>query len=238
MTQQLGIVIIIDPEQAARTRTLQGCTYLFDNAGPFGSIGQGTDHLVSAVNGTYWSDGSQASQPILNYLITGISSLPITLPRNYAQVRALQMVSALRLGAVPEAAHAVSSPLAPLLLDHFGEVIPQGAKIDPAAVPHPAPIITGISGEAVEEGIIFPAQYGSPDLVSGGWYWSATVATSRPRVWPYTLHIEVHRVIPDFDTGWEPVPLTLHALLNVTSQPLRNGFTGGGTGLLPIGVPY
>lgn len=234
MTQQLGIVIIIDQEQAARERTLAGCTYLFDNAGPFGSIGQGTDHLVSAINGTYWSDGSQATQPILNYLVTGISSLPITLPRSFRQIRALHTVAALGVGAAPAMASALGAEK-PVRLDHFGAFVAPDAEVDPFAEPHPAPIITGISGEAVEQGIIFPAQYGSPDLVSGGWYWSATVATSRPRVWPYMLHIDVHRAA---GSDWEPVPLTLHALLNVTSKPLRNGFTGGGTGLLPIGMPY
>jgi len=268
MAQQLGIVIIIDVEAALRAGSLEGCTYCFDNAGPFGTTGMGTDKLVSAIRGTYWQDGSQASEHVLNFVATGVSSLPITLPRDYQHHRArlleLATLSAARAvagGAARSKAVAdIRTALAHIkvpqlstiklpsghqiehaLLNHFGEPVSADATPDTSRVAQLPPVITGVTGEAVEKGIIFPAQYGSPDLVNGGWYWSATVATATPKVWSYTLHLLLHRFINDPaspEPRWEPVPLTMEGKLNITSKPMRNGFTGGGTGFLPIGMSY
>ena len=273
MTQQLGIVVIVDVDAALQAGTLEGCTYFFENSGPFGTTGMGTDRLVSAINGTHWADGSQASEQILNFLITGVNSLPITLPRDYAQFRTreqeLRTLAAARALAADDAAGSNESPanliarLRPpqyssirypsgqrsevVLLDYLGQPVPatfdtseMPSRRAEAGVAQIPPIITGISGEAVEKGIIYPAQYGSPDLVNGGWYWSATVATFSPRVWSYTLHIVVYRLVHDAATQqalWDPVPMSIDAKLNILNRPMRNGFTGGGTGLLPIGMP-
>ncbi len=265
MTQQLGIVVIVDVDAALRAGELEGCTYFFDNAGPFGTIGNGTDKLVTAINGTYWQDGSQASEQLLNFLVIGVTSLPITLPRNYVEHRAAQQerqamfaIRAMAGNASQSNANALaalgmqlpqfSTILHPSgneiaqvpLLDQLGEVVAADAgTADSSEVAQLPPIITDITGEAVDEGIIFPAQYGSPDHVNGGWYWSATVATHTPKVWAYTLHVLLHRLINDPATAhpvWEPVRMTCDAFLNITSRPMRNGFTGAGTGLLPIGV--
>ncbi|MFC7647213.1 hypothetical protein ACFQX6_46840 [Streptosporangium lutulentum] len=51
---------------------------------------------------------------------------------------------------------------------------------DPGAYNYPAPVITDITGPAVTEKIMYPAQYGSPDMIYDGWYWAATVDTSCP----------------------------------------------------------
>ncbi|HYC92037.1 MAG TPA: hypothetical protein VEO54_22685 [Thermoanaerobaculia bacterium] len=273
MTQQLGIVVIVDVDAALQAGTLEGCTYFFENAGPFGSTGMGTDRLVSAINGTYWADGSQASEQVLNFVVTGVKSLPITLPKDYAHIRArqqeLQTLAAARTLAADDAAANNESPVnffarlrtpqystirspsgqrsETILLDYLGQ--PVSATFDTSELPSRRaeagvaqipPIITDITGEAVEKGIIYPAQYGSPDLVNGGWYWSATVATFSPRVWSYTLHIALYRLVQDLTTHqatWEPVQMSIDAKLNILNRPMRNGFTGGGTGLLPIGMP-
>jgi hypothetical protein len=267
MSQQSGIVVVVDVEAAIQAGALEGNIYFFDNMGPFGTTGQGTDTFVSAVNGTHWPDGSQAGEQVVNFVVVGVTSLPTSLFRGYGQHRQRQMELATLAtahslvapagGAVPSNAETrtalagIQKPLAGsikqlsghvserVLLDHFGRLVPTGTKADSSSVAQLPPIITGITGEAVEKGIIYPAQYGSPDLVNGGWYWSATVATHSPKVWSYTLHILLHRLVSD-EAGefpfWEPVPLTCDANLNISNRPMRNGFTGGGTGLLPVGV--
>jgi len=222
----------------------------------------GTDKLVSVIDGTYWVDGSQASEQVLNFLMTGVNSMPTTLPRDYGRFRVRKQeretLAAIRAlaGNVASTNAQIRAALANIrtsqysairdrfgryvervMLDHFGNPVPAGAKLVPSSVAQVPPIITGISGEAVEKGIIYPAQYGSPDFLSGGWYWSATVATHTPRVWSYTLHVLLYRLVQDAgkEPVWEPVPMTCESRLNITNKPMRNGFTGGGTGFLPVG---
>ncbi len=265
MAQQFGIVVIIDVDAALRAGSLDGCAYFFDNAGPFGTTGQGTDKLVTAIHGTHWLDGSQASEQVLNFVATGITSLPLTLPRDYghhqarqherealARIRTLVSEAGVTNADIRKSLSGIRMPqfssisrfghhLKRVLLDNFGRPVPAGAKLDSSTVAQLPPVITGISGEAVDKGIIYPAQYGSPDLVNGGWYWSATVATATPKVWSYTLHIVLYRFVNDpanQDPRWEPVPMTCEGRLNVSNKPMRNGFTGGGTGFLPVGLSY
>jgi len=234
MTQQIGILGIIDVEMAFETRTLQGCTYFFDNAAPFGSRGIGTDHLVSAVHGASWCDGSQATQPVLNFVLLGVTSLPATLPRSYAYIRTA--LAAPRTGELRTVL-----PIVPLATDFLvrqtGQRLSLESRDDAGDAVQVPPLITNITGEAVEQGIIFPAQYGSPDLVNGGWYWSATVATHAPRVWSYTLHILLQRPAAGGDgrVRWERLELTCNGSLDISTAAMRNGFTRGAIGFLPIG---
>jgi hypothetical protein len=118
------------------------------------------------------------------------------------------------------------------ILDVTGNVITG----DPAqTASYPAPVITNVTGQAVDEKIIYPAEYGSPDMVSDGWYWSATVDSSRPGSYAYTLHIQLHELAYRNDEYvWEPVDLTCESSLTVTTEPMRNAFTGQGVSLLPI----
>lgn len=97
-----------------------------------------------------------------------------------------------------------------------------------AELDEPAPpVLASISGQAVDLGVILPARYGSPDPQTGGWYWSATVDTSRVGTWSYTIRIDLPR------PGARPLRLTHAARICVTTRPRRNGFTGAGQGLLP-----
>jgi hypothetical protein len=89
--------------------------------------------------------------------------------------------------------------------------------------------ITNISGEAVEKGIIFPAQYGSPSNSSEGLYWSATVDTNKPGTYTYRLDL----LLSMEDKGTKS--FTHKGRIKVTNEPKRNGFTHAGTGVLPIG---
>ncbi len=83
MSQQLGIIIMVDVEAAINADTLKANTYMFDNMKLQGSEGQGTDALISAINGSYWVDGSQANEQVLNWLPYGVGSLPPTIPKSF-----------------------------------------------------------------------------------------------------------------------------------------------------------
>jgi hypothetical protein len=112
---------------------------------------------------------------------------------------------------------------------------------DPSGNTHsyPAPVITDIYGQAVDEKVIYPAQYGSPDLVTDGWYWSATVDSSRPGTYTYSMRIRLHQLVRrGGEMLWEPLNMTCRSKLQVITEPKFNGFTGAGLGPLPIGPSH
>ncbi|MFI6300018.1 hypothetical protein ACIBEJ_51085 [Nonomuraea sp. NPDC050790] len=258
MPQQLAIIVLVDVGHALETKTLDGNTYLFDNMKLHGSEGQGTGELVTAIHGAHWSDGSQASEQVLNWLPYSLGSIPPTVPRGYEAERARQtdqqalaeletLVSKPPTG--PDAAAELNriqqvvgtrtkttkrtrGPAGQKVLDVTGKVISYDGS---AGHSYPPPVITDIYGEAVDKKIMYPAEYGSPDMVTDGWYWSATVDTSRPGIYGYTMAVQLHRLIlQGGDWTWEPVDLTCASRLKITSEPKRNAFTKAGVGLLPI----
>ncbi|MFI0239857.1 hypothetical protein [Streptomyces sp. NPDC016845] len=260
MAQQLAIIVLVDIGNALEANTLQGNTYLFDNMKLHGSEGQGTGDLVTAIHGAYWRDGSQATEQVLNWLPYSLGSIPPTVPRGYEANRARQSdAQALEeLDEITAKPGALSSdPAADLrkirqtvgtrvkttrrtkgrlsnqkVLDVTGEVVTDATA---GAYSYPGPVITDIYGQAVDEKIMYPAEYGSPDLVTDGWYWSATVDSSRPGTYSYMMRIQLHKlVLRGSESLWEPVNLTCESKLKVTSEPKINGFTGAGLGLLPI----
>ena len=106
------------------------------------------------------------------------------------------------------------------------------------ALNHISPQITNITGEAVDKKIIYAAQYGTPVEVKDGWYWSASASTAHPGVYPYTMHITVYDLVDlEDDPTWVPVNLTHEAYLKVTNERVRNGFTSGGVGFIPVCGP-
>lgn len=265
MAQQITIYVLVDSVAAFQANQLEGNIYLMDNLRTEGSKNQGTGQLVTAVNGTAWSNGTQANEPLLNWLVAGLSSLPVTLPRNYQYDRsresdraALETVHwharALKSDAeavngidgLTEAASALGvhprfkNERGELerhrlqLLDLRGEVVTRAdSKADD--IHQLPPIITDITGEAVDEGILYPAQYGTPVPINAGWYWSATASTNRPGVYSYTMHIKVYKLI--FAEGqpiWQDKDMTYDSQIRVRSRQMVNGFTGGGIGPLPI----
>ncbi|KUF16781.1 hypothetical protein [Streptomyces silvensis] len=259
MAQQLAIIVLVDIGNALETNTLEGNTYLFDNMKLHGSEGQGTGDLVTAIHGAYWRDGSQATEQVLNWLPYSLGSIPPTVPRSYQSDRARQSdeQALAELEAVTAKAGAPGAdPTSELdhirqvagrrvkttrrtrgrlsgqkVLDVTGQVVTEAT----AAYSYPGPVITDIYGQAVDEKIMYPAEYGSPDLVTDGWYWSATVDSSRPGTYAYTMRIQLHKLVQrGGETLWEPVNLTCASKLLITSEPKRNGFTGAGLGWLPI----
>jgi hypothetical protein len=259
VAQQLAIIVLVDIANALKDRALKGNVYLFDNMKFMGSAGEGTADLVTAVQGSYWNDGSQGTEEVLNWLPASLGSLPPTVPRNYRAARAEETdrQALAELEAVLDNARTTgadaSAEVARIqrivgrrvkgtqasrisshhkLLDVTGHVATSDT-IDAHA--YPDPIITNITGAAVDEKIIYPAEYGSPDMVSDGWYWSATIDTSRPGSYAYTIHIQLHELAErNGEHVWEPVDLTWPSRLRITTDPKRNAFTKAGIGLLPI----
>ncbi|MEV3855563.1 hypothetical protein AB0J38_14685 [Streptomyces sp. NPDC050095] len=259
MAQQLAIIVLVDVGTALASGTLDGNTYLFDNMKLHGSEGQGTGDLETAINGSTWGDGSQAGEQVLNWLPYSLGSIPPTVPRGYTTDRARQsdqqalaalgsltgahVSGADRTAEVDRISASVGTRVKTTrrtrgrlsdqkILDVTGNVV---TDEDAGTHSYPAPVITDIYGEAVDEKIMYPAEYGSPDLVTDGWYWSATVDSSRPGTYTYSMRIQLHRLVHREDALlWEPVNMTCESKLRITSQPRRNAFTKAGLGMLPV----
>jgi hypothetical protein len=253
MSQQLGILLMIDTAAAVEAGSLDGNIYLIDNGKWAGSTGEGTGHLVTAVDGT-WIFG-QADAQVLNWLPLGIESPPPTLPQtfflreaapeNLSQRPRPAEEHALAEGPVaPAAAAPLVKPAPPPLrsprkiLDILGrEVSPKAhprpfraqagapAKAAATRIYYPNPVITNIAGEAVDLRVIYPAQYGSPDLFTDGLYWSATVDTNKVGHFAYTLYITLFYSEEIDDKRTECyVTLPYVAYINVTNKVTTNGF--------------
>ena len=98
-----------------------------------------------------------------------------------------------------------------------------------------SPALADVTGPAVDEGVIFPAQYGSPDVLTEGWYWSATVDTRRTGIHRIDLHLDIFRpAVRDRVLDFVPERYVLPTWLDVRAVPAVNGFTGGPLGFLPL----
>ncbi len=260
MAQQHAIIVLVDVAAAIQSRTLDGNVYLFDNMKFLGSTGEGTGDLVTVVPGAYWSDGSQATEQVLNWLPYNLGSIPPTVPRSYVADRAratdrqaLEQLSSVaegfadpgvdtaadlnrlqrRVGAQARRKRGGRSVTTSKVLDVTGNVVNDKSQ----AYNYPNPVITGITGQAVDEKIMYPAQYGSPDMVSDGWYWAASVDSARPGTYSYTMHVQLHELVTRNDElVWESVDLTCGSALKITTEPKRNAFTGAGLGTLPMPI--
>jgi hypothetical protein len=230
MSQQLGILVMVDNEAAVRSGTLRDNIYLVDNGQWAGSSGEATGNLITAIEGT--QSAAQMGQQVLNWLPFGIGSPPVMVP----QTAFLQAPDRALLADVP---HPLRRPqyVQPRILDSLGIEIRNTltlrdsgersllAELDDKTVYYPDPAIVNITGEAVDLGVIFPAQYGSPDLFSEGLYWSASVDTNKIGVFTYTLHIKLsyskRRKGKVTDLS---ITLPHDARIKVTKDFAKNGF--------------
>ncbi|SFW85820.1 hypothetical protein [Chitinophaga sancti] len=287
MAQEVTIIMLVDIPAALDAGTLEGNLYLVDNLKTEGSENEGTGKLVSAINGTHWFDGSQASEQLINWLPYSITSLSPQLPRFYADDRLDKLKDDLirsvsssgdaemaegEGGGFSNSGHLAATLAVPALtrlkdktgrkisddvplMDLRGNFVsankaPQmkfaadagnqqgtgdlgGAEM--SDISYLTPQIYNITGEAVEKGVIYPAQYGTPAPIKGGWYWCAAVNTYMTGVYTYTMHITLYK--PELhgdETVWLPVNFTYDAKIKVSSGAMRNGFTGGSLGTLPV----
>ncbi|KYH01489.1 hypothetical protein [Bradyrhizobium sp. DOA1] len=251
---QISIVAVIDIVTALKEGTLDGNAYLIDNTGP---CAPQAGSRVTNVPGVYNADGSQATEAVLNWITVGVADLPLTLPRSYRHRyneanTEHRLVDALRKATRDGRAKLLSDPEAvsmpkPLLVRRNGAVRPYDAPLlngagevlepdDPAAEASAPPVVTHIRGPAVEHGILYPALYGSPDLLADGWYWSATVNTAKVGCHEYQMDVTLYQQVQENgESVWEPRPFSLTCSIQVGTAPGINGFTGGFfPGLLPI----
>ena len=255
---QNSIVVLIDVEAALAESRLENNFYLIDNTRALGSKGEGSAEIVSSVVGVHNADGSPAAEAVLNWIGYGISALPPTLPRshnlrNHHGKHDNALIS--KLGATTS-----HEDIAALLSDHHDEhgawgsrrstmpylpVDPRAASgefVSPDAVEYAAhvnPSIIGVRGEAVENEVIFPGLYGSPDFYTEGWYWSATVDTNKVGLHSYILDVQILRPVrEDGSVIWQPEVYSLTAHIEVTRTILVNGFSGlSEAGFLPLVSP-
>lgn len=255
---QNSIVVLIDIEAALAESCLENNCYLVDNTRALGSKGEGSEAIVSAVVGVHNADGSPAAEAVLNWISYGISALPPTLPRSH-NLRTHHGKHDMAL-ITKLAATSSHEDVAALLADHqdehgvFGSrrstmpylpVDPRTASgefVSPDAVEYAAhvnPAIIGVRGEAVENAVIFPALYGSPDFYTEGWYWSATVDTNKVGRHSYILDVQILRPVRENGSvTWQPEVYSVTAHIDVTRTILVNGFSGLiEAGFLPLISP-
>lgn len=273
MGQQLGIIVLIDIPAAIERNTLDGNIWLVDNGGWDGSTGEGSPHLVSAIDAT--DAAIDPGNAILNWLVCGIGTIPIAVPQTFfledgdrASLRALPLTQSSQVEEAPtpdrttwsartrslagdhvrpERVFAAARSDSPAPLSGPDYVDPGTARFkrtgksrvaqagDQTLVYYPDPVILRVHGEALDAGVIYPAQYGSPAMFSAGLYWSASVDPSRLGLYRYTLDIGLYYSRRDArgSTVEESVILSHDAWIKVSTGLPRNGFRAVALDLIP-----
>lgn len=246
---QESICLIVDVATALAEGRCTGNTYLVSAAVADKDRDEHQQSRVYvAVTGVHNPDGSIADTVTLNWTVSSLASDPGRRPANQvldpgraAGARAL-LDAAMRSGGWGPVRDAVALLLptdapstaagqyVPLAMD--GQAMSLHDLLDGGAL---APVIVDITGQAVTDEVIFPAQYASPDTDTDGWYWSATVDSRKVGIHHYQLHLALFRATMVGDElTWLPEVHTCDAILEVRAVPLLNGFTGAGLGLLPL----
>lgn len=263
MAQEITVIVKVDIQAALQENTLSSNVYMVDNQRTAGSTEQGTDKLCSYCKGFTWSNGAQASEQLINWLVTGVASPPTTYPEKAVQRNTQiqdkarqQEISKLAANLKPNAPQSALDKVTkaisgtaiypkirgldgltrlhsvPLITQH-GQAFDRSMDLDDAS--HLAPIITHISGEAVDKNVIYPAQYGTPIDINSGWYWCASVDTNIPGRYSYTMDILIHQLAyEDGEYVWKPYLMQHDAFIEVVTEPKYNGFTGAGAATLPV----
>ena len=255
---QHSLCLVIAPVRTLITGTAVGHAWLIhpqDGAVVRAPSGD-DDHdpaLTFPCTGIHYSDGSMADDVTLNWIVTGINTIaqarrhPIPLTDEqvafaaevYQLTRGITDVDAV-VKALDEGRTADGTPYAEVRLpdlpgvprDIFGRPVTAIQALTGAFI---SPALADVTGPAVDDGVIFPAQYGSPDVLTEGWYWSATVDTRRTGVHRIDLHLDIFRpAVRDRVLDFVPERYVLPTWLDVRAVPAVNGFTGGPLGFLPL----
>jgi hypothetical protein len=259
--QEITIIVMIDTQAATEANSLEGNIYLIDNLRTEGSTGEGTPNIKSKVNSLHWIDGSQSGEYLFNWLPYPIASVSPMLPKTYAKTVAkrhdalnLKLLQGVAGGATKDKANNLTALATSIgknvsIRNAFGAINETGTKLmgldgtiithgqnDPVnEITHLVPQITNLTGEAIEQGVIYPAQYGTPVQIKDGWYWSASTDGSKVGTYSYTMHITLYKpVLKGKEIIWEPMYFTHDAKIEITTAPMLNGFTKEGCAYLPI----
>lgn len=265
MGQQLGIVAVIDIAAAVEANSLQNHIWLVDNGGWEGSTGEGAGTLASAIDVTdaaqagpptlNWLPIGVGTLPITvpqTFFLYEDDRATLThapLPAKHPQRFPVRIRNV--LGDEVNIKHAERSPTgaeAATALSGKNIHDPGRARFlrgavsrvaqadDQDVIYYPDPAIYRIGGEAVEQGVIFPAQYGSPELFSDGLYWSATVNPNIQGAFRYTMWITLfysrrdkHGVVTDHS-----VTLPHDAWLAISKGGVRSGFLDDTLAIIPV----
>ena len=251
---QTSIYLMIGVGKALFERKLEGNTYQLQTRLQLGEVIDQADRTairVSAV-GIHRPDGSIADDVTLNWIVGSVLGLalarpiPFQLPEGAtdnlpdvgepgSEVRSQAQLFALLENLEKSFDIKSDTPIEgfPASIDgqpmSIEEVIMGG---------HLPPALLDITGQAVDDAVIFPAQYGSPDVHTDGWYWSATVDTNKVGLHRCDLHIQLFRPrIEGSTVTWDPEVHVLEMELDVSQLTQVNGFTGAGMGYLPFIEP-
>ena len=255
---QNGIIVLVDVEALLEEHQVENNVYLLDNTKKVGSTGEGTAELITKVVGALNPDGSLASEAVLNWIPYGIAAAPspvlrIAAHRDFGTARFNDLLAEVKSASAPNVAKiearqkGIASQQAGATFErkdgrqyHVPIVLPHllGASKNESAVSAASfsPLISNISGAAVDSGVLYPAQYGSPDAITEGWYWSASVDTHKIGIHTYLLDLLVHRPVTKKNGSvvWKPETYVIEAKIDVAPGIIANGFTGYGPGVLPL----
>lgn len=251
---QASIYLMIAVPSALTQRQLEGNAFQLEARIDEGLRAEDVDRgglRVSAV-GVHRPDGSIADDVTLNWIVGSLHGIPNARPvpitlGSVAQEEMqalLQSVNEMSSMAEIKAAIDAYEQQHGLVDQDPNDDLPEGFDGLPMSVEeimaggHLTPAIVDITGQAVEDAVIFPAQYGSPDPFTDGWYWSATVDTHKVGRHHFELHVMLHR--PRLEGSvimWDPEIHILGMELDVNHVVQTNGFTGAGLGYLPFVEP-
>lgn len=251
---QDSVFLLISVLEALKQRGVEGNAYQLlarlDEESEVGGPDPAT--LRVTATGVHRPDGSIADDVTLNWNVASLQEHPYARPKpivldaqTEAAVKALAEM-ARSLSSIAEIKAAIDAfeaehGLVGASLAEQGFMGLDGQPMTVAEVMaggHIAPVLVDITGQAVDDEVIFPAQYGSPDSDSAGWYWSATVDTHKVGLHRCDLHIMLYRPrLEGHMIQWDPEIYTVGMDLVVNQVEQTNGFTGAAIGYLPLVEP-
>ena len=251
---QRSIFIMIALGRCLAERRIQGNAHLLETRVESTSLEASADPKAIRISATgiHRPDGGIADDVTLNWIVGSILGLgnarPVAIELNPEIQKDLEVLVG-RMSAVTsplQIANIIQSFVSErgLKSDVPIEGFPEGVDGDPMSIEeilaggHISPTLVDITGQAVDDAVIFPAQYGSPDIRTEGWYWSATVDTNKVGLHRCDLHFVMHRPRLEGSTVvWDPETHILEMELDVSFITQMNGFTGAGIGCLPLVEP-
>lgn len=225
-----SICLVVDVASALAQGTAEGNTFMVNAM--VQDKGSSSHHdgspVFIRVTGVHDRFGRPISEVTLNWSVTGlqIESGRGALAGHADTRRGSQLSLLLGLARVAGSSQTVSQVLNRLAEEPNSPHATTTGAEQPGRFP---PVLVSISGPAVDDEVIFPALYGSPDFGTYGWYWSASVDTNKVGIHAFTMHFALFR--PDAQV---PEILTCNANLEVCHVRAVNGFTGAEAGWLPL----